>query len=64
MGGDDAEGGLHGERGDAGGAKEGVGGEDHQVGSDSGPGGRIEAGDGENGLHGRQGRKNGKNLRY
>jgi hypothetical protein len=44
---------LHGERGDAGGAEEGVGGEDHQVGGDSCAGRRIEAGDGEDGLHGR-----------
>jgi hypothetical protein len=57
MGGADSEGRLDGECGDAGGAEERVGGEDHQVGRDSGPGGGIEAGDGEDGLHGRLGRK-------
>src|ERR1035437_7178300 len=62
VGGTDTQGGLHGEGGDACGAEERVGGEDHQVGGDSCSGGRIEAGDGEDGLHGRRGGKRAKNC--
>jgi hypothetical protein len=47
----DTEGGLDGEACNAGGSEESVGGEDHQVGCDSGTGGGIEAGDGQNSLH-------------
>lgn len=47
-----AKGVLHGEAGDAGGAEVTVCGEDGEVGGDAGAGRGIEAGDGEEGLHG------------
>ena len=45
------EGGLDGEACNARGSEESVGREDHQVGSDSGTGGGVEASDSEDGLH-------------
>ena len=47
----DTEGGLDGEACNARGSEESVGREDHQVGSDSGTGGGVEASDSEDGLH-------------
>jgi hypothetical protein len=51
---------LDGDGGDAGGGEEAVRGEDHEVGGDASSGGRIEAGDGEDGLHGPWRGKTGK----